>query len=72
VLWLSGRIAAGRGRRDEARAEFAEAHREFAAERATPEMARRLIDKLERARRDPRVRFEADEMVERGNPGPRR
>jgi transcriptional regulator with XRE-family HTH domain len=118
VTWLSGRVAAGLGRRAEARAAFEQVRREFAAlgngydaalaslelavlhleegrpgevralaaemvatfgaqrvhrealaalalfcqaaeaETATAELARRLIDYLERARRDPRLRFD--------------
>jgi transcriptional regulator with XRE-family HTH domain len=119
VVWLSGRVAAGLGRRGEARAGFEEVRREFAAlgngynvalaslelailgleegrtgevralagemmatfraqrvhreglaalalfcqaaeaETATAELARRLLDYLERARRDPELPFEA-------------
>jgi tetratricopeptide (TPR) repeat protein len=119
VLWLSGRIAAGMGHGEEARAAFEEARRHFAArrngydaalvtlelaafdleegrtgdvralseemfwilrshglgreamaavglfcqaaaaEQATPEMARRLLALLERARRAPRSHFDA-------------
>jgi transcriptional regulator with XRE-family HTH domain len=120
VVWLSGRVAAGLGRRAEARAAFAQVRRDFAAlgngydaalaslelavlgleegrtaevralaremmatfraqrvhrealaalalfcqaaeaETATAELARRLLAYLERARRDPGLRFEAD------------
>jgi transcriptional regulator with XRE-family HTH domain len=118
VMWLSGRVAAGLGRGEEARAAFEQVRREFAAlgngydaalaslelavlhleegrpgevralaaemvatfgaqrvhrealaalalfrkaaeaETATAELARRLIDYLERARHDPRLRFD--------------
>jgi transcriptional regulator with XRE-family HTH domain len=119
VVWLSGRVEAGLGRREEARAAFEEVRRDFAAlgnaydaalaslelaivdleegrtgevrtlaremvgifgayrvhrealaalalfcqaaeaETATAELARRLLDYLERARRDPELRFDA-------------